>query len=64
MLLWAFCGKLQKELELLKQEVLILKQENAELKERINANSNNFSKPPSIDRFKKNKPKKTSNRSY
>lgn len=53
--LWAFCGNLQKELELLKQEILILKQENAELKERINTNSNNSSKPPSTDNKKKNK---------
>lgn len=60
--LWTFCGNLQKGLELLKQEVMLLKQENAELKERLNSNSNNSSKPPSTDRFKKNKPKKPSNR--
>lgn len=55
--LWTFCGTLQKEVELLKQEVIALKKENAELKERLNANSNNSSKPPSTDSKKKNKQK-------
>src|SRR5262249_38969024 len=55
--LWAFCGTLQKEVELLKQEVMALKKENAELKERLNTNSNNSSKPPSTDNKKKNKQK-------
>jgi len=54
--LWSFCGNIEKELKLLKQEVLVLKKENAELKERLNSNSNNSSKPPSTD-FKKNKKK-------
>ena len=52
--LWTFCGNLQKEVELLKLEVISLKNENAKLKERLNSNSNNSSKPPSTD-FKKKK---------
>jgi transposase len=53
--LWTFCGNLQKELELLKQDVIVLKKENIELKERLNSNSNNSSNPPSTDRKKKSK---------
>jgi transposase len=54
--IWAFCGTVQKEVEILKQEVLALKKQNAELKERLNTNSNNSSKPPSTDiKKKKNK---------
>lgn len=52
--LWSFCGNLQKEVDLLKQEVMALKKENAELKEKLNSNSSNSSKPPSTD-FKKKK---------
>lgn len=69
--LWACCGNLQKtanllkqeaallkqDVDFLKQEVVALKKENSELKERLNSNSNNSSKPPSTD-FKKNKKKK------
>jgi transposase len=54
--LWAICAKMPEEIKLLKQEVSLLKKENAELKERLNLNSNNSSKPPSTDtRKKKNK---------
>jgi transposase len=55
--LWAFCGNVPKELELLKQEVIVLKKENTALKERLNTNSNNSSKPPSTDIKKRNKKK-------
>ncbi|HQW57997.1 MAG TPA: IS66 family transposase [Gammaproteobacteria bacterium] len=55
--LWTFCGNLHKELALLKQEVIAFKKENAELKERLNTNSNNSSKPPSTDSKKNNKKK-------
>ncbi len=56
--LWAFCAKvaeMPEEIELLKQEVIVLKKQNAELQERLNTNSNNSSKPPSTDIRKKKK---------
>ncbi len=43
-----------------KQEVALLRQENVELKEKLNLNSNNSSKPPSQD-IKKKKKKKRNN---
>jgi transposase len=45
----------------LKDEVLKLKKENAELKEKLNINSQNSSKPPSSDLFKKKKKNKARN---
>lgn len=63
--LCTFCGKLSKEVELLKQEVVVLKKQNAELQEKLNTNSKNSSKPPSTDfkKKKKNKNHKSSGRS-
>ena len=52
----------QKELGVLKQEIITLKQQNAELNERLNTNSNNSSKPPSTDNKQKKK-KKNNHRS-
>jgi transposase len=59
--LWALCApipELQKQIHELKIEMTALKKENAELKEKLNLNSNNSSKPPSSDFFKKNKKNK------
>jgi transposase len=55
--LWEFCRTLKQEVNELKQEVVLLCKENADLKERLNLNSNNSSKPPSSD-LKKRKKKK------
>jgi transposase len=70
--LWQFCFQLQKsnqelreelkqildkEIPELKNEVSVLKKENAELKEKLNTNSKNSSRPPSSD-FKKGKKNK------
>jgi regulator of replication initiation timing len=54
--LWEFCRNLERqlkaELSTIKEEMLLLRQENAALKERLNINSQNSSLPPSKD-FKK-----------
>lgn len=46
--------QLEKENHRLRQDVLELKVENAELKARLNTNSKNSSKPPSQDGYSKN----------
>lgn len=60
--LWQFCGQLQREVTELKlefkNEILVLKKENAELKEKLNTNSSNSSKSPSSDIHKIRKLKK------
>ena len=43
----------EEEIKILRQENASLKVENAELKTRLNSNSNNSSKPPSSDGYKK-----------
>lgn len=45
--------KLEEENKILQLEISTLKQENSELKLRINSNSSNSSKPPSSDGYKK-----------
>ena len=45
--------QLEKENKILRQENASLKVENAELKARLNCNSENSSKPPSSDGYKK-----------
>ncbi len=44
---------LKKEIKILKEENICLKEENQKLKDILNKNSNNSSKPPSTDGFKK-----------
>lgn len=61
--LWNFCALYQKEFIALKNEVMLLKKENEELKEKLNLNSNNSSKPPSSDLFKNKKNKQPQNKS-
>ena len=46
-------GVLEEENKILRQEINVLKEENAELKARINSNSNNSSRPPSSDGYRK-----------
>jgi transposase len=58
--LWECCRVLKPEILELKKKVDCLSKENAELKERLNQNSNNSSKPPSSDIKKQ---KKRSNKS-
>jgi transposase len=53
-LLWILCA----EIPSLKQQIEMQQKEIDELKEKLNTNSNNSSKPPSIDHFKSSKKQK------
>jgi transposase len=55
--LWKFCGELSKRIDEQQKIIETQKKEIAELKEKLNINSRNSSKPPSSEPFKK-KPKK------
>jgi transposase len=56
--LWKFCGELLRRVDEQQKKIEAQQKEIDELKEKLNTNSNNSSKPPSTDRFKSSKKQK------